>query len=353
VAADTVTVAHQTLAEFAQAIMEAAGAPADASAITAESLVASNLRGVDSHGVQLVLVYVDQIRRKAIHLDARGRVVSENGACLVYDGGDGLGQVISGICCDHAVRLARDHGGLGIAVARNTNHFGAAAFWAQKIAARGMIGMVMCNATALVAPWQGRKKIVGTNPICVAVPGPPTFLLDMATTTVAVNKIRKAILSGESSIPAGWAMDAEGRPTTDPKVAMQGLPMPLGGYKGTGLALMVEILCAVLSGGPILTEVGGLWDYPGPMRASQFFFAIDVARFLPLTDFETRMRFVRETVTNMAPALGFDEVLIAGEPEWRAEEVRRHGGIPVALGIWNQLAELAGSLSVRVPDGIQ
>jgi LDH2 family malate/lactate/ureidoglycolate dehydrogenase len=131
------------------------------------------------------------------------------------------------------------------------------------------------------------------------------------------------------------------------------LPMPLGGYKGTGLALMVEILCSVLSGGPILSEVGGLWDYPGPMRASQFFFAIDVKRFLPLADFETRMQFVRRTVTSMAPALGFDEVLIAGEPEWRAEEIRRRDGIPVAPGIWNQLAELAASLSVPLPDGIQ
>jgi len=346
---DTISIPHETLTQFVQAIMEGAGTPTEAAAITAESLVASNLRGVDSHGVQLVLAYVDQIRRDAVNLNARGHLVSENGACLVYDGCDGLGQVVSGICCDHAVRLARANGGLGMAIARRSNHYGASAFWAQKISGSGMIGMVMCNATALVAPWQGREKIMGTNAICMAVPGPRTFLLDMATTTVALNKIQKAILSGESSIPQGWAMDAEGRPTTDPKIAMKGLPMPLGGYKGTGLALMVEILCSVLSGGPMLTQVGGLWEKRGPMRASQFFFAIDVARFLPIADFETRMQFVRDTVKNMAPALGFDEVLIAGEPEWRAEETRRREGIPVARGIWNQLVDLAASLRIAAP----
>jgi LDH2 family malate/lactate/ureidoglycolate dehydrogenase len=190
---------------------------------------------------------------------------------------------------------------------------------------------------------------MGTNPICMAVPGPKTFLLDMATTTVALNKIHKAIRSGETSIPPGWAMDADGRPTTDPQVAIQGLPMPLGGYKGTGLALMVEILCSVLSGGPMLTEVGGLWERQGPMRASQFFFAIDVARFLPLGDFAARMQFVRDTVKNMAPALGFEEVLIAGDPEWRAEEIRRRDGVPIASGIWTQLVDLGVSLKVEAP----
>ena len=297
-----------------------------------------------------MLAYVSQIRRDCVNLHARGHVVSENGACLVYDGDDGLGQVISGICCDHAVRLARENGGLGMAIARNSNHYGASAFWAQKIADSGMIGMAMCNATALVAPWQGRERIMGTNPICMAVPGPKTFLLDMATTTVALNKIHKALLSGESSIPPGWAMDAEGRPTTDPQVAVKGLPMPLGGYGGAGLALMVEILCSVLSGGPMLTQVGGLWEKQGPMRASQFFFSIDVARFLPIADFEARMQFVRHTVKNMAPALGFEEVLIAGEPEWRAEEARRREGIPIARGIWNQLVELGAGLKVEAPD---
>jgi LDH2 family malate/lactate/ureidoglycolate dehydrogenase len=339
---------HRSLAEFARAVLEAATVPTRAATLIADSLVAANLRGVDSHGVQLLLWYCDQIAGGNVDVNQAGRVASESGACLVYDGMNGLGQVIADACCDHVIRLARASG-LGMVTARDSSHFGACAWWAQKIAAEGFIGIVTCNATPLVAAWQGRDKILGTNPICMAVPGPDSFLLDMATTTVALNRIHKAILSGETAIPQGWAMDADGNPTTDPNVAIQGLPMPLGGYKGTGLALMVEILCAVLAGGAMMTEVGGLRVKTRAMRAGHFFLAIDVARFLPPDEFIARMQRMRETVKESRPAAGFDEVLIAGDPEWRSEEARRRDGIPVARGIWDQLSQLAASLKVSVP----
>lgn len=314
----------------------------------AESLVAANLRGVDSHGVQLLVWYVEQIRAGNVDLAARGHVASENGACLVYDGENGIGQLISTICCEHAIRLGKA-AGIAIVTARNSTHFGACAWWAQKLSAAGLIGIVMCNATPLVAPWQGREKMLGTNPICMSVPGPDTFLLDMATTTVALNRIYKALLSGETSIPAGWAMDSAGHPATDPKTAIQGLPMPLGGYKGSGLAVMVEILCAVLSGGAMLTDVGGIRVTGREMRASHLFLAIDIARFMPMDEFIARMEWLRDTLKSSPPAAGFDEVLVAGEPEWRAEEVRRRDGIPIARGIWDELTKLAESLNVPVP----
>lgn len=336
------------LSAFASAILEAAGVPHHTAAIVADSLVAANLRGVDSHGVQLLIWYCEQIRAGNVDLYTSGRVASENGLCLVYDGCNGIGQLISGICCDHAIRLAKA-GGVGMVVARNSTHFGACAWWAQRLSNAGLIGIVMCNATALVAPWQGRERMLGTNPICMSVPGPDTFLLDMATTTVALNKIYKAMLSGESSIPVGWAMDAEGNPTTDPQTAIDGLPMPLGGYKGSGLAVMVEILCAVLSGGALLTQVGGIRNTTKDMRASHLFLAIDVQRFMPMSEFVARMTRLRDTLKSSPPARGFDEVLVAGEPEWRAEAIRRRDGIPVSRGIWDQLSKLATSLNVPVP----
>lgn len=336
------------LIAFAASVLKAAGVPAATSALVAESLVAANLRGVDSHGVQLLIWYCDQIRAGNVDLHTSGRVANENGVCLVYDGSNGIGQLISGICCDHAIRLAKT-GGIGMVVARNSTHFGACAWWAQKLSNAGLIGIVMCNATALVAPWQGRQRMLGTNPICMSVPGPDTFLLDMATTTVALNKIYKAMLSGDAAIPPGWAMDAEGNPTTDPQTAIDGLPMPLGGYKGSGLAVMVEILCAVLSGGALLTEVGGIRNTTIDMRASHMFLAVDVERFMPMQDFIARMTRVRDTLKSSPPARGFEEVLVAGEPEWRAEQIRRRDGIPVSRGIWGQLSKLAASLNVSVP----
>lgn len=345
---DFIVIPHGPLTAFARTVLEATGVPAAAAALVADSLVGANLRGVDSHGVQLLLWYTDQIRGGNLDIHRAGHVASVNGACMVYDGEDGIGQVISDICCGHAIRLAGD-GGLGMVVARNSTHFGACAWWAQKLSAAGFIGIVMCNSTPLVAPWQGREKLLGTNPICMAVPGPNTFLLDMATTTVALNRIHKALLSGDKTIPDGWAMDVEGKPTNDPQTAIQGFPMPLGGYKGTGLALMVEVLCAVLSGGPMMNDVGGIRVKTKPMRASHMFLAIDPERFMPIGEFTDRMEWVRDTVKNCRPAVGFDEVLIAGDPEWRSEEVRRRDGIPVARGIWDQLMQLAQSLNVPLP----
>ena len=347
---DYFVIPHRPLADFARAVLEAVKVPREAATLVGDSLVSANLRGVDSHGVQLLIWYTQQIQGGNIDIATSGQIASENGSCMVYDGMNGLGQVVSDACCDHAIRLARAHG-LGMVTARNSSHFGASAWWAQKIAAAGLIGIVTCNATPLVAAWQGKDKILGTNPICVAVPGPDTFLLDMATTTVALNRVHKAILSGDTEIPPGWAMDAEGHPTTDPKTALEGLPMPLGGYKGTGLALMVEVLCAVLSGGAMMTSVGGLRVKNRPMRVSHFFLAIDAARFLPMDEFQARMQQMRETVKGSRPAAGFDEVLIAGDPEWRSDEQRRREGIPVSRGIWQQLTQLAESLNVPVPVG--
>lgn len=347
---DFIVIPHRQLAQFGCAVLEAATVPHATAALVAESLVAANLRGVDSHGVQLLLWYTEQIRSGNIHVHNAGHVASVNGACMVYDAEDAIGQLTSDICCDHAIRLA-GAAGLGMVVARNATHFGACAWWAQKISAAGLIGVVMCNSTPLVAPWQGRDKMLGTNPICMAAPGPRTFLLDMATTTVALNRIHKALLSGDATIPDGWAMDADGQPTNDPRRAIEGLPMPLGGYKGTGLAIMVEVLCAVLAGGPMMTEVGGLRVKSKAMRVSHLFLAIDVARFLPLDEFTARMQWLRDTVKNSKVAAGFDEVMIAGEPEWRSEEARRRDGVPVARGIWDQLTQLANSLNVPVPAG--
>ena len=281
-----------------------------------------------------------------VHSD--GRIASENGACLVYDGENGIGQWISGICCEHAIRLARAHGA-AVVVARESNHFGAAAFWAQRMSSAGLIGMVMCNASPLVAPWQVREPRFGTNPICVSVPGSNTWLLDMATTTVALGKILNAQLQGRPTIPEGWAMDAEGVPTTDTQTALTGLLMPLGGYKGSGLAMMAEILCAVLGGGAMCTELGGIRIQGQPMRTSQLFVGIDVSRFMPLEVFEQRMQSLVGMVKSSKAAKGYDEVLVAGDPEWRTEELRRRDGIPLSEGAWQNLLAAAQKLGVAVP----
>jgi LDH2 family malate/lactate/ureidoglycolate dehydrogenase len=337
------------LRAFTQAIFEAVRIPPENARLLADSFVASNLRGVDSHGVQLLPLYIEAIQTGNINLTGKGRIATESGACLVYDGENAIGQMIAQECCIHAVRLGKQYG-MGAVTARESNHFGAAAYWAQRMSAEGFIGIVVCNATPFVAPWQGKEPRLGTNPICMSVPGPETFLLDMATTTVALNRIYKAAMNNQPEIPEGWAMDKEGVPTTSTQAALEGLPMPLGGYKGTGLAVMVEILCAVLSGGAMLTELHGLRKLGKPMRVGQFFLAIEVERFMPMSEFVERMQKLRGILKNTAAAPGYEEVLIAGEPEWRAAAQRTREGIPIPAPTWEKLSELGTQLGVSVPE---
>ncbi|HTX35715.1 MAG TPA: Ldh family oxidoreductase [Bryobacteraceae bacterium] len=335
-----------TLRRFAEEILLAAGVPPHKAALVATTLVATNLRGVDSHGIQLLTFYVDQLLAGEMDPHTEGQVVSESGSCLLFDGQNGIGQWVAETCCGHAVRIAKAQG-MAMVVARESNHFGAANWWAQKMRDAGQIGIVMCNASPIVPPWQGRQGRVGTNPICVALPGP--WLLDMATTTVAAGRIFKAMINGQPEIPAGWAFDAQGVPTTNTQDAYKGLLMPLGGYKGSGLAMMVEILCAVLSGGAMATELGGIRFRGRTVRVSQTFLAIDIARFLPVEEFTKRVEWLVELIKSTPTAPGYDEVLVAGEPEWRTEAQRLKEGIPIADGNWDSLVKTAMSVKVAVP----
>jgi LDH2 family malate/lactate/ureidoglycolate dehydrogenase len=343
----SVLVHAEPLSDFGESILKAIGVSESKARLVATSLVAANLRGVDSHGLQLLPFYVAQLESGDASKTADGRVVSEIGPCLVYDAENGIGQAVAETCCAHGIRIAGQLG-MSMVVARESNHFGAAAFWARKYADAGLIGIVMCNASPIVPPWQGRQPRLGTNPICMAVPG-GRWLLDMATTTVAAGKIYKAMVNGHESIPAGWAMDAEGAPTTSVATALKGLISPLGGYKGSGLAMLVEILCAVLGGGAMTTELGGIRVRGRNMRASQMFLGIDVSRFLPLEEFTARMERLVEEIKSTPPAKDYEEVLVAGEPEWRTERERRTAGIPLEQGTWKSLTDTASRLGVASP----
>jgi len=333
--APDILVSADELTVFAARLLHAVGVPPAKSQLVSESLVASNLRGVDSHGLQLLPYYLEQIEFGDMDAHADGRVISESGSCLHYDGQNGIGQAIAETCCEHAMRIAASSG-LGMVVARESNHFGAAAFWAQKMAEAGQIGIVMCNASPLVPPWQGREGRLGTNPICMAVPGGEErpWLLDMATTTVAAGKIFKANINGQPQIPPNWAMDSEGVPTTDTQTALKGLLMPLGGYKGSGL---------------MSTELGGIRFRGKPVRVSQMFLAIDIGSFLPLDEFRARMDRLIRIMKTTPPAKGYSEVLVAGDPEWRMEHERRKGGIPIGPGTWKALCEAGDKLGVAAP----
>lgn len=338
------------LRKFAQVLLEGSGVETARASLVADNLTFGNRRGIDSHGMQLLPAYLGHLADGLIAGNEDGHVLRESGSTLLYDAANGLGAVTADHCCNHAIRLAKEHG-TAFVVARNANHFGAAAFWARRLAEQGLLGFAFCNASPIVPPYQAKEARLGTNPICMAVPGPPetSWLLDMATTTVAANRIFKAFHNREPQIPAGWAMDKDGRPTTSTDEAFHGLISPLGGYKGTGLAVMVEILCAVLGGGAMSTEVGGLRIKDRPMGVSHSFLAIDPSRFLAPEEFLGRMDKLTDTLHSATPGAGFDEVLIAGEPEARMEARRAQTGIPLGPGEWRRLMEWAERYGVEPP----
>jgi len=347
-------VEHKALESFAQQLLEGAGVAPHRAALVASNLIFGNLRGVDSHGMQLLPYYVDQLNSGLIDGAQDGEIVNESGGTMLYNAANGLGAVTSDVCCRHAIRLAKENG-IAFVVARDANHFGAAAYWGRRISREGLIGFAFCNASPIVPPFQAREPRLGTNPICMSVPGPPesAWLLDMATTTVAANRIFKAYHNKQEEIPAGWAMDKEGRPTTHTVEAFHGLVMPLGGYKGTGLAVMVEILCAILGGGAMSTEVGGLRVKDRPMAVSHSFMAIDPARFVGAREFDSRMDKLTTYLHSAAPGAGYDEVLIAGEPESRFEKQRAESGIPLGPGEWQRLLDWAAKFDVSPPTPIR
>ncbi len=240
------------LQDLCSRLLEGVGVNLSDANFTATALVASNLRGVDSHGVALLRYYLEQLEAGDMEPRAEPELLHQSGCTALVDGHNAIGQLVARFATEQAISLAMEHG-CGIVSARHSNHFGAAAFWVQRINAAGLIGIAFCNASPVVAPWQGKEGRLGTNPICFGVPGASPFLLDMATTTVAANKIFNAHTRGETAIPSGWALTSDGLPTTSVEEAYRGLLNPLGGYKGSGLAVMVEMLCGVLSGGAIIS----------------------------------------------------------------------------------------------------
>lgn len=329
-------------------LLEGLGVTKNEAGFVATALVASNLRGVDSHGVALLRYYLEQLECGDMIPDGSPELLHNSGCTALVDGHNSIGQIVAKFCCDQAIELAINHG-CGIVSARHSNHFGAAAYWVQRLNAAGFIGVVLCNASSTVAPWQGKEGRLGTNPICFGVPGSSPFLLDMATTTVAANKIFNAHNAGKTEIPAGWALDSNGVATTDTTAAFKGLLNPLGGYKGSGLAVMVEMLCGVLSGGAMSNELGGIRFRGTKVDISQFYMAIDPKCFLQPGEYEQRAQKLTDKLKAVAPAAGFDEVLVAGEPEIRTEAKRRAEGIPLAQDTWDSLASWAEKLKVATP----
>ena len=339
-----------TLEAWARALLEGGGLVPGAAVTVAGTLVEASLRGVDSHGVNRLPVYVERIRAGLVSADPQPRVERRDGAFALMSGDGGPGSVAGVAATDLSVELAREHGVGAVAVHRST-HFGAAGHYVVRAARAGMVALATTNAEPYVVAYGGAGRALGTNPIAVAAPteGDP-WVFDMATSQVAVGKVIVAANEGRP-IPPGWGVDAQGAGTTDP--ARVEAMVPLGGYKGYGLAVVAELLSGVLSGAGVRDSIGRMYDdWDRPQDVGHFHLALDPERTVGRAAFAAGMQALIGGLRAMPPGPGHDAVLVAGDPEDRVQAERGRDGIPLSDELWSDLERLSGVLRVEPPPAL-
>ena len=346
-----VTVPAAWLTQAVASVFGALGFSTSAAGRVAESLVAADLRGIPSHGVLLVPMYVQRIQEGSVSLRERAEPVQDLGAIAVLDGGNALGQLTGEQAMRLAVAKARRYG-VGVVTVRNAFHFGRAFRYAELAATSGCIGIVAANTRPLMPAPGGASAVVGNNPVAIGVPRPDSepVILDIALSEAAMGKIRLAA-GEERSIPATWATDDQGRPTTDPNAALAGLLLPTGAHKGFGLAFMVDVLTGVLSGGGYGRHVKGLYaDTSVPNNCTHFFLALDVAAFGDPAGFGQRLADLTGQVLASDLAPGVDRVYLPGEREATRYTRTVHDGVALEPSVLARLRATAAALGVPLAD---
>ncbi|GMT01242.1 hypothetical protein PENTCL1PPCAC_23416, partial [Pristionchus entomophagus] len=352
---EEVVVSKKELRMFVLECLDKVGCSPSHAQQLADILICSDYRGHYSHGLNRLNIYVEDVATGATAKDGEPVILREKGATAWVDGANVLGPVVGNYCMRLAVKKAKDFG-VGWVVVRNSNHFGIAGWYAQYAMERGMVGMAFTNTSPCVFPTRAAEKSLGSNPICMAAPaeGGDSFFLDMASTTVAYGKIEVAEKRGATRIPTGWGATPEGIETTDPKVVLRGgglQPLggsePTGGYKGTGLCMMVEILCGIMAGSAFGKNVRQWKTTDTPADLGQCFVAIDPDCFAP--NFEGRLQDFLDETRNLTPVDETKPVLVSGDPE-RAHMLMCDDldGIVYKKSQLKHLGELAEKLGVKM-----
>jgi LDH2 family malate/lactate/ureidoglycolate dehydrogenase len=329
-------------------LLQAVDVPEDQAGVVADVLVRADLRGTASHGVLRLPAYIHKIQAGLLKPQTPWTCLRETPATALFDAGMGLGPVAGLWGMKEAVRRA-DQFGISAVGVRNASHFGIAAYYALQAVDAGMIGVAISNAAASMAPWGGIQAHLGTNPVCVAIPTQDEIplVLDMAATEVARGKIRLAQREGQR-IPQGWALDSEGQSTTDPRAAIEGTLLPIGGPKGYGIALVNDILAGMLTGSPSGLEVCSIHDLEHPSPVGFFFQVLRIEAFSSPNDFFERLGDQLTAIRKSPRARGVNRIFIPGEIEWECERDRGQNGIPIGSATLMALNELAEELGVQI-----
>ena len=334
------------LRDFASSVYAACGMPQADADLTADTLVQADLWGHQSHGVMRLPWYVARLRSGVARAVAAPDYVVDAGAIAVLDGQDAMGQVTAARAAEDAIRRAKAHG-IGAVAVRRSNHFGTAMYFTLMGPPSGCILFLATNASPAMAPWGGREKRVGNNPWSWAAPAGrhAPLVLDIANTAVARGKVYLARQRGEE-IPPGWALDAEGAPTTDPEAALAGLIQPMAGHKGYAIAVVMDMLAGVLTGSEFGPGVAGPYQPDKKSGAGHLLIALDIAKFLPLAEFEARMERMIAGLKETKPAKGTEEIFYPGEIEARNDRRHRAEGLSLPQDTLRDLMQLAQEMGL-------
>ena len=343
---EAVSISAQDLRALVTRMLVASGLSGDAAARVADGLVEADLEGAASHGVMLMDMYLERIRSGSVSTNTAARVISDRGSAVVLDAGHALGQLTGEQAMGLAVERAKQFGA-GVVSIRHAFHFGTARRYAQAAAEAGCIGVAMCNTRPLMPAPGGAERVVGNNPIAVALPvaGPIPIVLDMATSEAAMGKIRMAEKAHEP-IPGNWAVTSDGAPTTDAAAAIAGMLLPVGGPKGFGLAFIIDLMCGLLSGGAVGEEVRPLYgDLSSAYDCSHLFIAIDVEHFCDPDEFRARAAAATDRIRGGRRATGVEALFAPGEPEWRRRQAAQQE-VQLSPQVASMLVRFARELGV-------
>ncbi|GIQ68886.1 dehydrogenase [Xylanibacillus composti] len=320
--------------------------------MVAESLVQADLRGVDSHGVVRADIY---LRRLEAGMVQTGGIMpyTEDGAIRILDGANHFGAVVGCKALAMAMETSRKYG-CGVVGVKGSNHFGTCAYYLLKAVRQNQIMLILSNASQTMPPTGGIRPFIGTNPFSVGVPAGthPPFILDMATSVVARGKIISAAQKGEP-IPAGWAIDKYGNPTTDAHAALEGSVLPLGGAKGYAISMFIDIMSGVLTGAGFGRYVNNMYEnWEDPQNVGHFFIALDIPRFMPLERFKARMDLYLDEMKAEPTAPGVPEILIPGELEHRCTLARMREGIALPAKVEDELRVWGERFDLNLSDAI-
>lgn len=341
------------LLDFARSLLKAGGALDHEAETVAKSLVGANLRGHDSHGVMRIPFYLARVKEGILQPGAELKVDRETPSVLVCDGGWGFGQVLSR---ELMTRLISKAGETGVACGtlRQSAHIGRLGEYAEMAAENNMVAMICANthgAAQRVAPVGGKRPRLGTNPICISMPGGKDgpFVLDFGTSATAEGKVRVKKIAGQE-VPAGWLLDPDGNPTTNPNDLYGDPPgtiLPMGGdqaYKGFGLSFMIEMICGALSGGQCAYP-----DPPPPTGNCAYFLVMSPASFAGMEHLAQEVKALEQYVRDVPRVDGVDNITLPGDPERSVLAQRQADGIQLDDGNWTALTKLAGELGVSPP----